>query len=244
MSTGFSLDLDSWKLEAMRVGSQRDSSLPADSSRGGRPGDGNRCASQPVERAGPPVLYAGLLGASWAALHPEVRQLHSTFAPQRMQGSFEVYHAPRLLARWVIRRLHLPGAGAAVPVLLEVVPAVASKSDAPGESWRRRLGDVALATCQWAGRDGLLCERFGLLEFRFQLEVRDGALVYVQRSAALRLGQGALLLPWICAPRILAREEGASLGAGVNVNVEVHVPWLGLLFGYRGSVSRAGGDPR
>ena len=95
-----------------------------------------------------------------------------------------------------------------------------------------------MVSFQWGRADGLLGERVGLLELRFRLEVRDGALVYHPAGAALRLGPLTLPLPRWGAPRISASEAPLDGGDRTQVSVESRAPLLGLLIAYEGTVTR------
>ncbi len=86
---------------------------------------------------------------------------------------------------------------------------------------------------QFEARDCLLGEQVGIVELHFQLEAADGALVYRQVSAKLRLGPLALPLPGFLRPRVEAREEPDG-PRRTRVSVSVTAPMIGLLISYEG----------
>jgi hypothetical protein len=106
-----------------------------------------------------------------------------------------------------------------------------------GERWERSFDEWLLITTQRQASDGCLIERFGLLELRFRLEVREGTLFFRQTGAALRLGKPRIGLPRWMAPCVEAREEAAGRDL-THVRVTVVVPVAGCLISYEGHISR------
>lgn len=104
------------------------------------------------------------------------------------------------------------------------------------EKWCRVIGDCAFSTTQVATRDGLLAERFGVVELRFRLEVHGGDLVFVQAEAAMRIGGVTLRLPMFVVPRVSAREGLEPGGSRLRVSVSLDAPVLGRLVSYSGTV--------
>ena len=102
------------------------------------------------------------------------------------------------------------------------------------EQWARRFGEQNLSTTQWAGKDGLLHERFGPLEFGFELRTEGGTLMHIQRSAALKIAGMTLRLPSSLAPDVRGSEyvdDGKT-----RVEVEVRIPVGGMLLRCSGTV--------
>jgi hypothetical protein len=180
--------------------------------------------------AGPLALYPRLLGAEWPRLGEPVRRLHRG-ASGRHRGTFTVTRGTGRLARLVAALLGLPAAGEAVPVVLELA------EDAGTERWRRTFAGRAVVTAQSA-RGPLLVERFGSMECLFRLEAREGALVFVQVGAALRLGPLVLPLPRWGWPRV--RGWAGPAGDRVRVEVSIAAPVVGLLVDYRGEIAAEG----
>jgi hypothetical protein len=171
-------------------------------------------------------LYPGLLCPEWTPLAEPIQRAHCNGTPVRAHGTFSIRHGPGRLARIVAIVLRLPDEANAVSTELTIIP------EDDGERWERSFKGRRLTTRQYATRDGLLAERFGLLELRFALEVDDGALVYLQGRASIRLGPVRLNLPRWLAPRVSGREEAA--GQQSRVQIEVDLPFAGRLILYEG----------
>jgi hypothetical protein len=180
-------------------------------------------------------VYRVVLGAAWAGLDSRLRRFFSCSGTHT--GRFSVRRGRGALARWLGRVLRLPEAGGDVPVrlVIEVHP--------QGERWRRELGGIELATEQRAVREGVLAERFGLLEFRFRV---DGALREVrhrQVGAALVLGILRLPLPGWLAPRVAGRMWVVAGDAMPRVGVSCMAPLAGFLLAYVGRIGSGEAGP-
>ena len=73
---------------------------------------------------------------------------------------------------------------------------------------------------------------------RFRLEVVGGALAYRTTSAALCLGSLRVQLPRWFTPRVEALERPVGEGGQVDVSVKAHLPLLGCLIAYDGTLTR------
>jgi hypothetical protein len=102
------------------------------------------------------------------------------------------------------------------------------------EIWRRTFGDRRLTTRQRAGANGLLMERYGLLEFSFALRVENGALHFDQVEATIRLGSLRLRIPGWMSPRISAVCEGLAGLNRTHASVRIAAPLIGTVFAYDG----------
>lgn len=175
------------------------------------------------------ALYPRVLGASWYGLDLAVRHAHLDFDQDPLYGvgAFCVRRGGSRLGRLLAWMLRMPPAAGAAKVQLIVTPL------GRGERWERSFDDRLLITTQREARDGGLIERFGLLELRFRLEVRYGALLFHQAGAALGLGKLKIALPRWMAPRVEAREEPAGPDL-THVRVTVAVPVAGRLISYEG----------
>ena len=187
-------------------------------------------------------LYPRLLGPGWDRLAPAVRRAHADGDVLVGIGTFGVAHGVGRLARLLAGCGAVPPASDACPVRVTI------RRHGLEERWHRRLAGTRLVTVQRAAPDGLLAERLGALELVFRLSVVDGALVYRQVAAMLRLGPFRPRLPARLAPRVAARERPDDDGISTNVAVEITLPTGGLLLAYRGRVrwaaSRAGAARR
>jgi hypothetical protein len=173
-------------------------------------------------------LYMRILGDSWGQLGAPVRALHATSSILRARGRLRIEHG-HYAARFVARILRLPPPAAAAETRLTVT------AHGDGEQWQRTFDGRCLDTRQYASGRCELAERFGVLEFRFRLDVSDGRLVYVQREAAFLFGPARLRIPAAWAPRVEAREDPAGPTC-VNVEVHVSLPAVGPLIAYDGLI--------
>jgi hypothetical protein len=121
--------------------------------------------------------------------------------------------------------MKLPRSGANTPVTLSV------SRERDHLVWRRWFGDTQLITDQHA-HNGLLVERFGLLELRFRLVITATGFECVQQRAALALGRLRVPIPTVLAP--VAHGVVRGMVDGVAIAVGVRVPWIGPLLTYRG----------
>jgi hypothetical protein len=169
-------------------------------------------------------LYPQVMGDRWAALPDVIKRAHAAGPP--LHGSFQVRHGRRWLARTLARLLRVPRAAAEVPVTLRIEAGDAT------ERWHRVFGNHPLMTRQRCGVPGHLHEQLGVLDLGFHLEAAGNELRYEQIDARFRLG--GLSLPWPrwCRPHVSAVETAEP--GGVRVSVDVTLPRLGLLVGYRG----------
>jgi uncharacterized protein DUF4166 len=180
-------------------------------------------------------LYARIIGSSWSQIAEPLRRLHTTHATVYAHGRLRIEWGVHPLARLIARMLRLPESAAAVDTQLVVTP----RTD--GEHWTRTFDGRCLDTVQYLsdGRD--LAERFGILEFRFRLEMAGASLIYVQRDAMfvwpIRLQIPA---PW--APRVEAREDPEGPDR-IHVEVRVLLPRVGVLISYSGIVQVSGRRP-
>jgi uncharacterized protein DUF4166 len=174
-------------------------------------------------------LYSRVLGPSWTSIAPPVQCAHNTESVVHAHGLLRVEYGQSAVARLLARVLRLPRPSAAADTRLVVT------ARAGGEEWERTFDGLRFVTRQDNADDFELAERFGVLEFRFRLDVTDGSLVYVQRRVSLRCGRFRLRIPAAWAPRVEAREDPAG-PARVNIHVRVVLPGVGLLMTYGGVV--------
>jgi len=167
-----------------------------------------------------PGLYRRLLGADWPQLAEPIRHAHTVLVESHGRGLFRIERGRHWLARafgWILR---LPPASAESEAHLTVT------LEAEGELWVRRFGARRIVTYQYQAGPQVFAERFGIVEFRFRLEVAEGHLVFHQRGVTL-LG---VPIPESLAPTIQALEEPGS------VSVRISIPVGGLLLSYQGIV--------
>jgi hypothetical protein len=145
-------------------------------------------------------------------------------------GRFDVRHGRNVFSRLCARWSRLPREAAACDLVLTIEPRGES------ERWIRRFGDAILTTIQCTGTDACLHERFGMLEFTFELQLEGRTLRHLQRAAVLKLGGISIPLPRWLAPTVTGFECAAADDHTVQVEVEVRLPVLGLLIAYSGTV--------
>ena len=173
-------------------------------------------------------LYRRLMGNSWCQLAEPIQSMHATSSIVRACGQLRIDYGPHPVARLLARLLRLPHPSPAADTRL----VVSARGDR--EHWERTFDGRRFATLQYRWHDDL-AERFGLLQFRFRLQVCDGSLLYIQRQAAVLCWPVPLPIPALCAPRMEAREDRAA-PKRVHVEVRVVLPGIGLLISYAGIV--------
>jgi hypothetical protein len=139
-------------------------------------------------------------------LHEQVRRAH--VPPLHAEGTIDVEHGPGWLAALMIRLMHLPAAGLAQPVQLDVI------GDGNRVVWTRRIAGSILRTRQHATGTQLV-ERSGAGRVAFSLDVDDGALLYRQSSMHV----AGVPLPSSLSPRVEAAVSAAAEGWRVVVTV-------------------------
>jgi hypothetical protein len=109
------------------------------------------------------------------------------------------------------------------------------------ETWLRLFDGKPLVTVQREWGSGLLAERFGPLEFRFQLNFADHSIHYRQVGVSLRLALPffpEISLPRWASPQVSACETTGASEMETHILVEVSAPFAGLLFSYEGKLRR------
>ncbi len=167
-------------------------------------------------------LFARVLGPSFAALAPRVRELHSVQGRQTWAGMARITRGRHPLVApcaWLSR---LPPSIDAVPTQVEFV------TDAAGEWWLRRFGVHRMPSRLWE-HDGRLRERLGALRFEFELRGEAGEIHWrVRRVWAF----GLLPLPvrWFGQVRCREREHAGRY----EFLVDVAMPLMGPFITYEG----------
>src|SRR4029453_1090375 len=174
-------------------------------------------------------LYVRVMGDSWLQVAEPVRLAHSTRSITRARGRLRIRHGPHYLARVLARMLGFPRPEAAAATQLTVT------ASPDGERWQRSFNGRGFTTRQYDSNGSRLTERYGVLEFSFDLGAPDGSLLYLQREAAVTFAGLRLRLPGPLAPHVEAREAPAGLNR-VTVDVRVTLPWIGLLIAYDGVI--------
>jgi hypothetical protein len=151
--------------------------------------------------------YEALLGAAFAALHPQVQRGH--LPPLRAEGTLDVEHGRGWLARRIVSLMKLPAAGRDQPVRLDLA------DDGSELLWTRCIGSSHLRTRQHTSGSRLV-ERSGLGCIFFNLRAENGALFYRQSSFSI----AGVPVPSPLSPRVDAMVSAAGEGWRVVVTVE------------------------
>ena len=168
----------------------------------------------------PRLLFPALLGDAFETLPPRVRALHLHAGRQRLQGEVEVERGSGWLSRLCAWATRLPPAGSgSIAVDIDASPIT--------ERWTRHVAGHAMPSQLWA-RDGVLCERLGLVTFGFRLQVEDAAIVW--RVARVRVSVLSLPARWFSEVRARESQEDDRY----CFDVVAALPLAGLLVRYRG----------
>lgn len=168
------------------------------------------------------TLFISLLGeAKFNRLSPCVQALHRASGTHGYRGQAQVTRGSNVLARLCGLVTSQPPAAQQVALQVEIA------ATPRGECWTRDFAGHSMRSIMWA-REGLLCERLGLVTFGFVLSVEDGALIWrVRRVSAL-----GLRLPARWFDGVRARES--QVDARYHFEVVARLPLIGLLVHYRG----------
>lgn len=175
-------------------------------------------------------LYRCILGNDWQHLDAAIQRLHTPGPGMHAKGLFRVVHGRHRVARLLARLLRLPPEGENVKARLHVAPA------GSGELWSRTFERHPFASRQTIAGRGFLAEKIWRLELHFRLSAEDGALIYKQSRAGLRIGSRLLPLPAWIAPAVSASEKPTARRGCVSISVAVSLPRIGLLLSYAGEV--------
>jgi NAD(P)-dependent dehydrogenase (short-subunit alcohol dehydrogenase family) len=182
--------------------------------------EGLAIARRVEEQLLPPVLYARIMGAHWAALPPLVRAIHDLHGDAGAAGEGRVKRGRNPLARLMGRIAGFPPAGA-----YQLHVAFAEHDGR--ERWTRDFGGHVFSS-ELSTKWGLVVERFGPMRFGFALDpAPDGLAMQLRRWSMF-----GIRLPCFLAPRIVAREYEAD--ARFRFDVRLSFPLIGLIAHYEG----------
>lgn len=168
------------------------------------------------------TLFQKLLGAPFFRLPTAVRTLHSIRGHGKYAGRATIARGRNPIARLCAAIAGLPPSAADVPTTVEF------HADASGETWQRDFGGFPMRS-RLRDCGGLLGERMGPMQFRFALNVHDGAIWW--QTVGVRLF-GLLPLPasWFADVRCREREHEGRY----EFLVEASLPLIGSLIRYEG----------
>ncbi len=177
-----------------------------------------------IEQVLEPTLYRRVMGEAFDELPPAVRQMHEVNGSAGAAGNGSVCVGTSLWARLLCRLMRFPPTNA--------YPVHVAFAERDGvETWTRDFGGYRFSS-ELRQRGGLLCERFGPLSFRFDLNVDE-------RGLSMRLRGWTLLgipLPLFAGPKIDAHESEEE--GGFCFTVAVAVPGIGPVISYSGRLQR------
>lgn len=172
-------------------------------------------------------LYRAILGPAFAALPQRLQELHGSAAARQWSGLATVKRGRGLAARLVAALVGFPKAASQVPVMVTFSP------ENSAERWLRSFDGKLFTSVQSAGKgkdDYLLVERFGSAAVALALVVDDGRLFLVPRRwSLLGIPMPRFLLP---AGRSFETERDGKF----CFDVEIAMPFIGLIVAYKGSL--------
>ena len=170
------------------------------------------------------ALFRRVLVSEFERLAPRVREVHGGTSRQ-LRGLATVTRGNALLGRLIGRIASLPDAQHEGVARIELIV------DGRGETWIRHFGASRPMRSRLCARDGLLVEQLGPAQLRFRLREHDGAVVWDLQSVSL-LGLPAPR-SWFAATTARSYEQAGRY----CFEVDVRLPFIGHLIGYRGSIS-------
>jgi hypothetical protein len=125
------------------------------------------------------LIFPRLLGRSLLRLPTTVQALHLCGGVRNYRGRVTITRGRNWLARLCALVTGMPPAMTDAPLSVEILAA------AKRERWTRDFDGHRMRSTMWR-RKGLLCERLGLVTFKFRLGAVDGVLTWtVERVSAL-----------------------------------------------------------
>ena len=174
------------------------------------------------------ALFPGLLGEGFAALHPQVRIVHSGQS-RRWTGIASVQRGSHPLARIAAKVAGLPPTQHQKPMTVTI------EARNGREIWTRHFGDAAPMRSTLFDRGGLLVERMGSLSLEFQVNVRDAGMSwYLRRVTFLGITFPHRLF------QVQARVDAAT---GYRFFVSVGLAGMGELIRYEGALDASAQSP-
>jgi len=144
------------------------------------------------------AVYAALLGDQFERLAPALQALHG-HPKAKAKGPFEIGRAKGIWPWFLAATSPLPAADG--PIELEL----AITTVGPYQIWSRTLQGRPMVSAQHARADGLVAERFGPLEVRLTLDVKDGEMHHQSAGVFFCLGPYRIRIPGGVTPMIKAR---------------------------------------
>ncbi|MDR2875175.1 MAG: DUF4166 domain-containing protein [Methylobacillus sp.] len=176
------------------------------------------------------VLYRKVLGATFDALPPRIRELHASQIERRWNGRAQVRRGDGVLAKIIGALAGLPRAADNVAVTVVFTP------EQGGEKWTRDFGGkifISEQSCDESKNQCLLKERLGMVSIFFELVGDDKQLFFIPRRwSLLGLPMPKALLPG--GKSFEAEEHGQFC-----FNIEIRAPLAGLIVAYKGWLAQS-----
>lgn len=167
------------------------------------------------------ALYQRVLNERFNQLPKAVQKLHKYEGEVKYIGKCDVVRGEKPFCKFIAWVLSLPPDG--TDQTLEVH----FKSNGLSEDWTRYFGKRKFYSKQWERR-GVLYERINITKLAFDVKVTEQDLNLVLKKVYV-LG---IPVAWLFKPEVIARESEAD--GKFQVNVEVNLPYFGLLVKYDG----------
>jgi hypothetical protein len=179
-------------------------------------------------------LFRKLLGPAFYELPSRVQELHDSGQAREWHGVAEVRRGRGVLARLISTVLGFPQAGTHVPVSVAFAPHKGA------ERWTRTFGGRRFSSTQSTGRGKdqyLLAERFGIVTVALALVLDGGRLALIPR----RWNVLGIPLPGFLLPSGVSFESEEK--GQFRFDVEISLPFVGLVVAYKGTLEPAAGPP-
>lgn len=168
-------------------------------------------------------LYRRVLDEGFDRLPEVTRRLHRGRPAVIAEGEAVVAPAENFVARFIARRVGVPGEEGRLPVRVVI------ESRDGREHWTRFFADKPMRSVMSAAPGGLIEERFGAVAMRMRLVPRGDGLDMQLVSGRL----WGVPLPGFLLPRIKGEERVDEAGRH-RFEVEIVLPLFGRLIAYRG----------
>lgn len=143
-------------------------------------------------------IFKQALGESFAKLPEPIKELHNQFGNHVYEGRADIKAPTGILGRIASKIVGFPGGAADIPVKVSIT------GDEKSETWVREFDGQAFSSCLSVDQDGFVQERFGPLNLRLGLELRDNKLLYPVIRGRLF---GFIPFPLFLLPQSISHEE-------------------------------------
>jgi len=184
--------------------------------------------TQTQEIFAPAPLFRRLLGNSYDALPPVIRQAHQVHGVLVLEGKADAANPEHVLGALIARLFKLPRSGSNMPVRVEM-----RSEDDGSETWTRIYPGVTMRSNLRNADPGTqqLDEVFGPVSVRLQWTATDHGLQLETRNARVF----GCSLPDFMRPRSRASETVGADGQ-FHFDVPIALPLIGSIVHYKGSL--------